>query len=80
MVLDLYAKLINEPCHDTLRTQEQLGYIVWSGPKRDCGVQGIRVLVQGSKDPAYLDERIEMFLEAMRKKIEELPEVGWLKF
>ena len=28
-VLDLFAQIAREPCFDTLRTKEQLGYIVW---------------------------------------------------
>jgi len=73
-LLELYAKLINEPCMNTLRTKEQLGYIVWSGVRRECGVQGLYVLVQGSRDPAYLNDRIEIFLESMRTTIAEMPE------
>ena len=29
MLLELFIQLINEPCFNTLRTQEQLGYIVF---------------------------------------------------
>ncbi len=37
--LELLAQIFNEPCFDVLRTKEQLGYIVWSGVRRACGVQ-----------------------------------------
>lgn len=29
MLVELFIQLINEPCFDTLRTKEQLGYIVF---------------------------------------------------
>ena len=29
ILIELFIQLINEPCFNILRTQEQLGYIVW---------------------------------------------------
>ena len=39
-ILELFCQIINEPAFDTLRTKEQLGYIVFSGVRRSNGVQG----------------------------------------
>ena len=75
--MDLFAKMIKEPAMDQLRTKETLGYIVWSGVRCVRGdVQGIRVLVQGSREPAYLNERIEAFLKQFRQEIVDMPQVG----
>ncbi|CAH1784511.1 unnamed protein product [Owenia fusiformis] len=69
IMLELFCQIISEPCFDILRTQEQLGYIVFSGPRRSSGVQGLRVIVQSDKSPEYVENRIEAFLWAMEKYI-----------
>jgi insulysin len=74
MVLELFCQIIGEPCFDILRTREQLGYIVFSGVRRSSGVQGLRVLVQSDKSPAYVETRVEAFLHSMQKYISELSE------
>lgn len=72
MIMELFAHLINEPCFNILRTQEQLGYIVWSGSRRQCGVQGLRFIIQSDKHPNYLDDRIESFLASVPKLLEDM--------
>ena len=62
MLLELFSQIINENCYNQLRTQEQLGYIVFSGVRRSNGAQGLRVIVQSERHPVYLDQRIESFL------------------
>ncbi|XP_071947721.1 insulin-degrading enzyme-like [Antedon mediterranea] len=69
MLLELLCQIISEPCFDTLRTQEQLGYIVFSGVRRSNGVQGFRVIIQSNKPPSYLDCRVEAFLAQMKELI-----------
>ena len=39
MLLELFCQMISEPCFNELRTKEQLGYIVVSGPRRGNGAQ-----------------------------------------
>lgn len=56
-----------------LRTQEQLGYIVFCGPRKNCGAQGIRIIVQSNRHPAYVEERIENFLKVMKQQLENMP-------
>ncbi|XP_042192680.1 insulin-degrading enzyme isoform X1 [Callorhinchus milii] len=79
MLLELLCQIISEPCFNTLRTKEQLGYIVFSGPRRANGVQGLRFIIQSEKDPSYLESRIEAFLKMMEKSIEEMPEEAFQK-
>lgn len=63
--VDLVTQILSEPCYNQLRTKEQLGYIVFCGSRKSNGVQGIRVIVQSAKHPAYVEERIEHFLNGM---------------
>lgn len=43
----------------------QTGYIVFSGVRRAKGVQGLRVIVQSSKPPQFVEGRIEAFIQKM---------------
>nr|CAD7434187.1 unnamed protein product [Timema monikensis] len=72
MVLELLVQLLTEPCFNILRTQEQLGYIVFSGIRRSNGVQGLRVIVQSDRHPSYVDRRVEAFLENMAHYISNM--------
>ncbi|XP_036327602.1 insulin-degrading enzyme [Rhagoletis pomonella] len=53
--------------------QEQLGYIVFSGIRKVNGANGIRIIVQSSKHPSFVEDRIESFLENYLKVMEEMP-------
>eukprot|EP01124_Arcella_intermedia_P015225 TRINITY_DN21730_c0_g1_i1.p1 TRINITY_DN21730_c0_g1~~TRINITY_DN21730_c0_g1_i1.p1 ORF type:complete len:1006 (+),score=214.72 TRINITY_DN21730_c0_g1_i1:287-3019(+) len=83
----LYAKLylvcdiLKEKCFSQLRTQEQLGYIVWSGIRTSSGYCGFRITIQSSvKDPVYLDERIEAFIESSKERLTELTSENYQKY
>lgn len=67
--IDLISQILSEPCYNVLRTQEQLGYIVFCGTRRANGVQGLRIIVQSNKHPSHVEERIEVFIESMDKVI-----------
>lgn len=69
MILELLCQIITEPCYDVLRTQEQLGYIVFSGLRRSQGVQGLRIIVQSDRTPSYVETRVEVFIETMKEHI-----------
>jgi nardilysin len=73
--LDLADQLLYEPCYDTLRTKEQLGYAVHSGGRLTHGVQGLCVVVQsGAHGAAHLDARIDAFLSSFQAKLEAMGE------
>ncbi|XP_044595183.1 insulin-degrading enzyme isoform X2 [Cotesia glomerata] len=74
MHLELLGQIISEPFFDVLRTQEQLGYIVFSGIRRGNGVQGLRVIIQGDRHPQYLEERIEAFIHSVQDQIVNMSE------
>ena len=72
--LDLLMHLTKEPCFNELRTQEQLGYLVFSGVMQlGDYVNAARFIIQSEpRDPAHLDARIEAFLARLRTKIANL--------
>lgn len=73
-VVGLIDQLIREPAFNTLRTNEALGYIVWTGSRLNCGTVSLNVIVQGPKSVDHVLERIEVFLETVRKEISDMPQ------
>ena len=71
---NLLVQILSEPAFNILRTQEQLGYIVycstWNLP--GSGHAGLRIVVQSERGPAYLESRVEAFLETMKIHIEDM--------
>eukprot|EP00890_Picochlorum_soloecismus_P003708 jgi/Picsp_1/4338/NSC_01845-R1_insulin-degrading enzyme-like len=73
--VDMIEQLIYEPCYDTLRTKEQLGYIVSSGARLTGGIQGLCITIQSRTQPChYLESRVEIFLEDFGRKLREMEE------
>lgn len=73
MYVELLAQILSHPCYERLRTNEQLGYIVSLGDRKDLGVLGLRVIVQSaSHDAAYLDDRIELFFASVAQLLTDL--------
>ena len=69
-MLQLISHLLSEPCFDQLRTKEQLGYIVNVSHTKIGQILALRAIVQSNhKDPDYLDERIESFLNQYRESL-----------
>lgn len=67
--IDLVSQILCEPCYNTLRTKEQLGYIVFCASRKANGAQGIRFIIQSVRPPVYVEERIELFLDSMEVRI-----------
>ncbi|KAG0266792.1 Insulinase (Peptidase M16) [Mortierella polycephala] len=71
--IQIMAQIINEPCFNQLRTKEQLGYLVFSGVRKQAGATGLRFILQSERDPVHLESRVEHFLETrMKKHLEEM--------
>lgn len=70
----LFGELTHEPVFDQLRTKEQLGYIVSSGPAIQSTLYSFRFLIQSERDCEYLEERIESWLQGYEKALAEMPE------
>ncbi|XP_045188841.2 insulin-degrading enzyme-like [Mercenaria mercenaria] len=79
MLLELFVQIISEPCFNILRTKEQLGYIVFSGIRRQSGVQGLRVIVQSDRTPEYVEGRIEAFLHSIEETLNEMSDTEFQK-
>ena len=75
--LGLLAHLGQELCFNTLRTEQQLGYIVHMGTRNDAGIVALRIIVQSTKaDPVEIDSCIEAFLVKFRALLVDMsPEV-----
>lgn len=67
--LSLVAQIAQEPCFNQLRTREQLGYLVFSGIRRQVGTLGLRFIIQSERDTIYLENRVEIFLDTLRNII-----------
>jgi len=73
--LKLFSHLMNAPCFDSLRTKQQLGYIVWSFADRVRGWLSLRVMVQSNvANPNKLNARFEAFLGEFRAILEAMNE------
>jgi insulysin len=70
--LSLLAQIAQEPCFDQLRTKEQLGYLVFSGVRKQTGSMGMRFILQSERDTIYLENRIEEFLAKLRALVEKM--------
>jgi insulysin len=70
----LLNQILSEPAFNVLRTKEQLGYVVLcsSWVLAGSGCSGIRIVVQSERGPAYLESRVDAFLEGMKTVIEEM--------
>ncbi|KAK0414565.1 hypothetical protein QR680_011498 [Steinernema hermaphroditum] len=76
LLLHIVEKAIRGAAFNTLRTKEQLGYFVQAlrCTPETGGIQGLRIMVQGSYDPEYVDERIDVFLTNFREKLRSMSE------
>ncbi|KAM3578800.1 metalloprotease [Umbelopsis sp. WA50703] len=70
--LSLLAQIAQEPCFDQLRTKEQLGYLVFSGLRKQTGSMGLRFIIQSERDTVYLENRVEEFLTKLRQLIHDM--------
>lgn len=50
VMADLLAHILKDPFFDQLRTKQQLGYLVFSGPRLDCSVSSLRFILQVGLD------------------------------
>jgi insulysin len=71
-----FHHLVKEPLFNELRTQEQLGYIVFSAVKTNGNdVKSLLFLIQSDLySPSYLDGRLETFIDRFCHKLVAMPE------
>lgn len=70
----IWAQMADEPCFDTLRSKEQLGYVVQSSATMAATVCGFRIIIQSERSPEYLEKRIEVFLTKFGEDLEKMSE------
>jgi len=68
----LLGQMTDEPCFNQLRTIEQLGYVVFSGPTFNDTWSGYRILIQSEKNCRYLEGRIESFLNTFEETLDKM--------
>lgn len=73
----LIAQMLDEPLFDTLRTKEQLGYVVGSHPMTMHTVAAWRCLIQSEKEGAFLEKRVDNFLTGFEKTLENMDETSF---
>lgn len=74
-IMELLDGLISSNAYETLRTKEQLGYIVQAQILESRHVLYYFVIVQGAKhDPVHVDARIESWLGTVSKTLTEISE------
>jgi len=71
---DLLRHLLDEPAFSTLRTKEQLGYIVATSRWSLVGTTALRFRLQSRKDPVFLEQRIEAFLGSFLEQLRAMPD------
>lgn len=68
----LFAQIATEPCFNTLRTQEQLGYIVKSDADVYVTVGTWRIILQSERDCKFLEERCDVFLVNFERDLQTM--------
>jgi insulysin len=71
MLMQLFEKVLSPKFFDTLRTQQQLGYIVQMGSTVGLKLPYIIAVIQTEFEPNYVRSRIDSFLEDHLKFVEE---------
>lgn len=67
------------PAFNRLRTKEQLGYVVFSGEYLSATTMTYRILIQSERSAAYLESRIEKFLDDYSTILREMSEEAFTK-
>lgn len=70
----LISQMISEPCFDTLRTKEQLGYVVHSSALIFRTGAAFRILIQSDRDCEALEGYIDNFLTSYKTTLENMSE------
>jgi len=67
---EVLSVLLEEPCFKELRTNQQLGYIVFSGLRSTDGVASFVVIVQSAQyDAVYLHQRVSALIADLDSKL-----------
>jgi len=74
-LLDLVDQILYEPTYNTLRTKQQLGYIVSSGTRLTQGMLGLCITIQSKAHSATsMEGRIDEFLASFAGVLRDMPD------
>ncbi|GAA5998202.1 hypothetical protein JCM5350_002919 [Sporobolomyces pararoseus] len=77
--LSVFSQIAKVPVFSTLRTKEQLGYIVHSAIWELNALAGFRVIVQSERTAEYLEERIEALWQSFGATLSEMDDADFEK-
>ncbi len=76
----LLGQILSAPFYDALRTQQQLGYVVFATPFPLLDVPGLGLIIESpNAGPAKLDQHVGEFLRSYRHTLEAMPEKAFLQ-
>lgn len=74
----LLGQTLSSPFFDSLRTEQQLGYIVHAAHYPLLDVPSLALILQSpDRDAATLDERVQVFLEEFKTRLSEMSEADF---
>ncbi|KDE02956.1 hypothetical protein MVLG_06522 [Microbotryum lychnidis-dioicae p1A1 Lamole] len=79
VTLAMFAQIAKVPIFSTLRTKEQLGYIVSSSTWSLYSLIGFRIIVQSERSPEYLESRIKALWSSFENVLKEMTEEAFGK-
>ncbi|XP_017877300.1 nardilysin-like [Ceratina calcarata] len=77
VIIELLMMIMEEPLFNQLRTQEQLGYVVFCTQRYTLGILGYTITVYTQADKyttEHVDNRIDSFLETFNNTLKEMLE------
>ncbi|CAG2108411.1 unnamed protein product, partial [Medioppia subpectinata] len=76
-LVGLLQQILKQPFFDTLRTKQQLGYVVSATTRVANGVCGMSFLIESDYKTSFLNERIEAYIQWFTKYIEDMSETDF---
>lgn len=76
----LFDTMTSTSCFETLRTKEQLGYVVHSTARLFTTEWSFFILVQSERDPVYLESRVVAWLDGLEKYLDEMSDAQFESF
>jgi len=79
--LELFNACTTSSCYDKLRTEQQLGYFVFSGVFSTSGIAEWRILLQSNDyDPDKLRERILAWIDGLKNELDKMSTADFKDF
>eukprot|EP01128_Nolandella_sp_AFSM9_P011831 TRINITY_DN8746_c0_g1_i1.p1 TRINITY_DN8746_c0_g1~~TRINITY_DN8746_c0_g1_i1.p1 ORF type:complete len:959 (+),score=215.62 TRINITY_DN8746_c0_g1_i1:78-2954(+) len=80
-LLSLFIQCTSTEAFNVLRTQQQLGYLVWTGKRFDSGVIAFRAIIQSSNyDPLHLEKSVSDWIDSLEKYFVNLSDSEFERF